>query len=274
MGTTRQEPSKAVETSRAVSQADAWTVKTIALVLVVEILLLVGDVIFNYWGLIDDDGVREIFNVARELSIPNWFSSVQEAALGVVFWLIHLKTRADPARTRAARGWAVAAAAFVYVGLDDGTQLHERVSTAVSYFFTYTSGGGATHVAPVGWFERIVAGFPSYAWQVVFGPVFLALGLFLTVFLWRNLDRRSVLVVYAGFALLAIAQGQDFMEGLETPYERITAALSLDAYTVPHFFKMAEEYLEMLGTTLVLFVALREYARLDRLSRLPARTDG
>lgn len=238
-----------------------WLRKVVVALVAVEALLVLLDVTFNFYGLVDDEGIQEMFNVARELSLGNWFSSVQEAAVGVTFWLVYLREREAGTRGWARRGWVVLAGLFLYVAADDGAQVHERVATAVADFFTLTAQGGAALSEPVGWIGRLVEWFPSYPWQILFGPILGALGLFMVLFIGRRVDRRSALAIYLGLFLFAAAQGQDFVEGLGTPYERATAALGLDPYTVPHFAKVAEEVTEMIGTTIVLAAALGIFAR-------------
>ncbi len=245
---------------------DRWISKTILFLVVTELVILVLDVIFNYLAVVDDDRIQELFNVARELSIGNWFSSIQEAGVGLVLWLIHLEVKNEPGARWRALGWAVLGVLFFYIGLDDGTQMHERVSSAIGDYFALTSNTGTDHAGPMGWFGIILDHFPSYEWQVVFGPVFAAFGIFMIFFLWRHMERQLALVVYLGLFLYGIAQGQDFIEGLETPYDWLTEKFGTQPYTVPHFMKMGEEYLEMIGTTVVLWPVLKHYARLTRRS--------
>jgi hypothetical protein len=150
---------------------ERWITRTIVFLLSVEVLILILDVIFNFIAVIDDQDVQEIFNVAREMSINNWFSSMQEAGVGLVLWLIYLKVKANPGPVGPTRGWAALAIFFFYIGLDDGVTIHERVSTAIenpmpSPPTTEAAGGGRV--------VRLAASrFPSYAWQVSSGPASL-----------------------------------------------------------------------------------------------------
>jgi len=246
------------------ARSDRWIGRTVVFLLAAEVVILVLDVIFNYLAVIDDDGIQELFNVARELSVGNWFSSLQTAGVGLVLWLIYLKTREELGGKGKARGWAVLALLFFYIGMDDGTRMHERVSTAVANYFAITAESHAIHTGPAGWIGTLLDHFPSYAWQVLFGPAFAAFGLFMVVFLWRRLERKRALLVFFGLFLYGIAQGQDFIEGLETPYEWLTARLGTEPYTVPHLAKMGEEYLEMLGTTVALYVFLEKRGQVTK----------
>ena len=248
-----------MDEQRSTADPERWIQRTIVFLLATEVVILVLDVIFNYLAVVDDAGIQELFNVARELSLGNWFSSIQTAGVGLVLWLIYLKIREEPDAKGRARGFAVLALLFFYIGMDDGTQMHERVSTAVADYFALTAESEAIHTGPAGWIGSLLDRFPSYAWQVLFGPVFAAFGLFMVVFLWRQMGRKQALLAFFGLFLYGIAQGQDFIEGLETPYQWLTARLGTEPYTVPHFGKMGEEYLEMLGTTFLLWAALKHY---------------
>ena len=246
---------------------ERWISRTVAFLLAVQIVIVILDIIFNFLAVVDDEDFREIFNMARELSISNWFSSVLEAGTGLAFWLIHLQAKGQRDGRGAARGWAVAAVLFFYIGLDDGTQFHERVSTAAASYFAVTSESGGSHPGALGWIGSLLDRFPSYPWQILFGPVLAAIGLFTIAFLWRKMERRQAWVACLGFFLYGIAQGQDFIEGLETPYGFLTATLGTGPYTVPHFAKVGEESLEMIGTILVLRAALKHHSALAQRER-------
>lgn len=49
--------------------------RILRLVLLAEAALVVGDYVFNFLDVAGDIRIRRIFNVAREESIPTWFSS-------------------------------------------------------------------------------------------------------------------------------------------------------------------------------------------------------
>lgn len=242
------------------AKPDRWLLKTVVFLGVVELLLVGLDLLLNYSAWVQDEELQELFNVAREPSLGNWFSSVQELAAGVTLWLVHLKVKKEPGARLRAAGWAVLAVAFCYVAVDDGARVHERVGVAVSDF--YTDESAASDTEGDSWLGRALDVFPSYPWQVLFGPPFAAMGIFLLVFLWRELpDRRLKWLVVLGLALYAMAQAQDFVEGLETPYDLLTERYDLHPYTVPHLAKIVEEYLEMLGTTVLLYVFLEHLSR-------------
>ena len=118
---------------------------------------------------------------------------------------------------RGHRAWWALAAFFAYLSIDDGVRLHEGVGTA------FAASG----------LRALAGGFPSYYWQLLFGPFFAAAGLAMAVFLWRELrtPRRRALVVGA-FGLLAAAVGLDFVDGLSANHPGNVYARISESYRV------------------------------------------
>ena len=65
---------------------------------------------------------------------------------------------------------------------------------------------------------------------------------------WRNSHRGRVLLLVC-LGCFAVAQGLDFLEGIDDLFEDLAADLGRADYTISHGFRAAEEVLEMLGTT-------------------------
>lgn len=197
-------------------------------------------------------------NITREDSLGTWFSSTQTLFVGIILMLIAYAVYKLKYKKSTVWGWAILAFFFTYMGIDDAIVFHERVGSAmkrefVSYFQSsqYTSGGG-------GW-------FPSYSWQLFFGPFFTAMGIFILVFLWKQLKHER-LFHYVFFALgcYVIAVAMDFVEGLKHhPYYILADFLSCREATVFHLSKLIEELFEMFGTTLFLIAFLNKLMRLS-----------
>lgn len=205
--------------------------RLIALVIGAELALVLVDFLFAYLDLVDLEAVQHLANLAREDGVGTWFSAIQDVGVGLVLVAVGLAERASK---RGAGGWWFLAAFFTYIGLDDGLEIHERLGSAVKRI---------TH-SPA--FDV----FPTYAWQLVFGPAFGAVGLFMAVFLWRRLaDPRLRLGVAAGLGCLVAAVGFDFLEGIDGLYDGLAQRLGVVPYTVSHASKVTEELLEMLGMT-------------------------
>lgn len=108
--------------------------------------------------------------------------------------------------------------------------------------------------------------FPSYTWQMVFGPFFMAIGIFIIWFLWKSLEPRRLWNWFlVGISLYAVAIGLDFVEGLDSyPYEGIAAFFGTEEYRIEHLSKTLEEFLEMLGTTTFLIIFLKNLFNISR----------
>lgn len=197
-------------------------------------------------------GFRDLFDNTSERGLGSWLAVTQTGFIALTLWgVAHLHARLGASRGRRA-GWIVLALFFAYLAFDDGTRFHERVGTAFAKTRAAETGlGGA---------------FPSYYWQLLFGPFFAGMGLFMLVFLWRELCIRKLrLMVVAALGLLALAVAMDFVEGLQETHplnglSRLAAIglLGLDTYllfgmsameTMVHLARSVEESLEMMAMT-------------------------
>jgi hypothetical protein len=226
-------------------EVDAWQLlrRLGFAVLAVEAVLTVIDFLFAYLDLIPSEAVQHLANLAREDGIGTWFSSTQAFCVGLAVLAIGLveKATARPAWW----GWMLIAAFFTYIAFDDAIEVHERLGSAVRRLTQ----------------SEIFDVFPTYAWQLVFGPLFGGMGLFIVIFLWRRLaDPRLRLGIGVALTCFVVAVGFDFVEGVEGAFEGMATAIGVRNYTVSHGFKVTEEVLEMLGTTAFLVTFLWQLA--------------
>jgi hypothetical protein len=197
-----------------------------------EIFIVFGDIFFNYYEWIPSSAMRRFFNITREDSLANWFSSMQTLLVALTIWIIfYLSIPRDKAARlfkKGRSGWLILALFFTFMSLDDGSKLHERLGT----FFK----------------ESISAElFLTYGWQIVVAPFFIVIGVYMAWFLWHQLKRsRHFYLAVAALALLGFAMGLDFVEGMDI------AALS--SHAIEHFMKVFEEFIEMFANTIFLVV--------------------
>ena len=218
-----------------------------------EVLVVVLDVWLDLSGVVPSTDLRRLFDATSERGIGSWISVTQTGLIALTLGVTAAVHRATGAPRLRWAGWLALAVFFSYLTFDDATQFHERVGTAFAE--SEASEGG-------------LGQFPSYYWQVLFGPFFLTAGLLMAAFLWREFRSwRLRLLVGGAFALLALAVALDFIDGLGpghpwNAYERLVAWGDLDARTqawfgmsgldaVVHLSRAVEESTEMLAMTLL-----------------------
>jgi len=227
-------------------------------------LLLAADYWLNYREVMSVGAMRRLFNATREDSLAGFVGIAQAVLMAATAWGVWILARrvsssGEPSR-RVVGGWLVLALLFTYLAIDDGAMVHERLGTAAE-----AMAGEETALS------GLLAMFPSYTWQVVVGPLLGALGLFMVLFLWHQVpDYRSFLLV--AMALVVVAVGLDFIEGLEDEHAWNLYAITAERYplddytrkvfgatglqTLQHFSRSIEEVLEIFANTLLWAVLL------------------
>lgn len=225
-----------------------------------ELALFLLDYHVNYGRATNIGAIRRLFNTAREDGLASWFGTTQTLLAALTLWLTYLIARTRPKPQWWKTAWLALALFFTYMAIDDGAELHERLGTTVDALKEDSS--------------ALLAAFPSYTWQVLFLPFFGAFGLFMLVFLWKEIDTRSSrLVLVSAIGCLVLAVVLDFFEGLEPDHAlnlhtyiventnfdaRSQARFARSGYdTLQHFSRSTEETLEMLANSLLLFLFLR-----------------
>lgn len=201
-----------------------------------ELLFVLVDYVFNRSHWIDSVDLRHLFNIAREDSLHNFVSSVQNLAVAGVVLVLYLHARRTAIR-RLRFEWGVAFAFFLWLGLDDGSAIHERVGSAL---------------------ESELSFFPSYAWQIVFVPIFAAAALVTLHVVWSQRRVPWTLALFVGgLACFVLGVVLDYVEGREGLFDDISSGLGIDYSTVSHYNRVLEEFVEDLGSTFFLLTFLR-----------------
>ena len=228
----------------------------------IELLIVFLDVFVNHYQWCSVGSIRRMLNITREDSLCNWFSSLQAIMAGSVLWLIAFAVRKQMQDyKRKFYCWAGIGSFFIYMGIDDAIKFHERMGTAFKVLLSRsaeTSGPGILN--------SVHNAFPSYTWQMIFGPFFMAMGIFLLWFLWKELSSQKLRdLLLVAICLYVLAVGLDFVEGLDNkPYEGIAGFFSTEDFRIKHMSKVFEEFLEMFGTTIFLIVFLKYLFRLSQ----------
>lgn len=168
--------------------------------------------------------IRKCFNITREDSIQNWYSATLTFFNAVVLffitrviWQKNNKINFDIVM------WAGLAFFFAFMAFDDAAVFHERFGSSLKKY-TSTS----------------IKGVPSYNWHANVAPVFMIIGLIVSIFLYRVVNNlKSKKLLFFGFFMLLVALVFDFVEGLDLR--------GFDHYHVKHFLKLFEEMIEMMA---------------------------
>jgi len=227
----------------------AWQVLIICLMAELTFFLL--DVFVNYYRWADSGAVRRLFNMAREDGIGSWFMVLQTSLAALVLALIcAVEKYLGQGWNRKAVGWGLVALFFFYLSADDAAKIHERMGTLFDHYGRDDSTIGQ-------W-------FPSYGWQVVMLPLFALAGGAMVLFLWQQFRHRgSRVILLLAPAVMALAVGIDFIEGLELDHPLnlntwVSETYGFGPKTVRHFAKVIEEVLEMLSISLFLMLFIRQ----------------
>jgi len=220
-----------------------------------ELFFVLLDIVVNYFEVIEYNSIQRLCNIAREDGLAAWFMTSQTMVAALVLWFLWwLSRKQEGISSFYRRGWLVLALFFTYLSADDGALIHERLGTMFEDMID-KSGTAAGPGGLASWLDM----FPSYEWQLLL-PFFIGMGLFVLYFLWKVLGPgRPLFMVLAAFTCLAMAVVLDFIEGMDADhslniYSWLKQAYLLEDYTVDHFAKSLEEFLEMFGISLFLSV--------------------
>jgi hypothetical protein len=193
---------------------------------------------------------KDLSNVAMENSFGTWFSIVLNFMAGMAATLPALYNSKILHRRGRATAWALIALFFVYVSLDDHLVFHERMS-----------GGLGPVILSKVLGEQVR--FATYEWIYLFVPLFAIFGVFMLVFMYKEMKRGKfrVLLVLA-LTLWAAAVGMDAWEGAGMPYLGLTGTSGIERFKVRHTLMLVEETFEMLGSTLFLYLFLSHVSTL------------
>jgi hypothetical protein len=223
--------------------------------LLVELLLVALDAFINYGRFIDIGPIRRLFNIAREDGLATWFMVIQTFLAGLVLWLIALVQRSRSASRSNWLSWGFLAGFFIYMSADDAAEIHERIGSTFKKLLPINQ-----QETPSAFLVQMRDLFPSYDWHLFALPLLAGAGLLMMFFLLTEFrDRKSRAILFSAVGIMAIAVLLDFFEGLDRGHawnlqSWIRESLALSEYTVRHFSKSLEEFLEMCSISLLLML--------------------
>jgi hypothetical protein len=174
--------------------------------------------------------ITRLVNLDGENSVPAWFSSMQLFVIGALFLSRAAFRRKD--RDPALLFILLLAAAFLFLSMDEALFIHETI---------------AKLLRPVDWLPRTENGLP--VWILLYPSVALPVLLLSArqaLHMWRQHRSAASFMMLGAFTFVAGAAGMEAVA-----YELV----------IPHFSALyplsvaVEEFMEMLGATLVLYGA-------------------
>ena len=171
-----------------------------------------------------------VFDLSVESNIPTWFSVIQLALAALALALAALVQRGSHG---VARRWWMLSMLFVYLSLDEGTDLHGLWIRLIP------------NLSLLG--ER-----SGFDWVIPGVVIVLAVGAYFLPWLWRLPSRTRGLFVLAGAFYVTGGLG----------LEAVGAFVADESYRRPAYVLVAtaEEALEMLGVLVMLYATLAHLA--------------
>lgn len=216
--------------------------KVFFFLLSVELFVVFIDIVFNRMALINIGAIKRMCNIAREDSFGTWLSSFQLLAVSFVLFLILLAAKHAKENKKDLWGWGLLTGFYLFMSIDDSIKFHERIGTMVKVIFKRMAKSGD---------DSLLSFFPTYTWQLVFGPFFAFMGLFIAYFLYKKL-KGTPAFKWIIFALTCYVSAVclDFVEGLDNhPYKSIAYFFKVKEGSISHYSRVIEEFLELFGTT-------------------------
>lgn len=138
------------------------------------------------WGLVP------LFHFDREQNLPTFFSALMLLCSAGLLTLAARKARETGQK---ALPWAVLAAAFLFLSIDETASLHEKLDALIHH---YTPTSGVLH----------------YAWVAPYGLAVLALGIVLAPWFFGLQRRTQILFFLSGAFYVGGALGMEIISGL------------------------------------------------------------
>jgi hypothetical protein len=192
----------------------------------------------EYWEL------SQLFNMDNEMSIPTWYSTVILLFVPALL-LFYIGLIKHQAGDKMPKYWFMVGGLFLFLSIDDGAMIHEKIST----------------INRLTGLQDVLNGFNaellSWSWWVIYLPIGIALAVLLARWFW-SLPNRTKLMV--GGALLLVLIGQVAIEAYSSLVTNSTGE-----YVGP-VWRGVEKLLGRGGLSLFLLAVI------DYISNLPAKT--
>lgn len=221
------------------------TLMALMALLALELALVAAHVLFGYFVPGTPRRLKAFVNLALPGNLPTWVSTMLFAGVGALAFA----NGSIRSRTTGRWSWYLVGVLFVGLSIDDACEIHEKLGDIFTSRLPAARIGGPVGET-VGWLRSQGV----FAWIVYLGPVLLVIGVALLAWMWRALRGFPQLFRLAllGFCVMGFSQVLEIFQGAVQKQGWRTAA---------HVSVVLEEFMEMVGTTLLLTTFLaRLYA--------------
>ncbi len=179
----------------------------------------------------------QAFDITREASIATYWSCLLAFGAGLACLFVAKLLRRNGSSKLRHRGWCFAGVVFVCLSIDDAIAFHEKIGAITS----------------LGLMRSL--NYPSYPWHVTVAPIVIIGLLLAAIVIWREVRKIEGLTTMLLLALgcFAVALGLDIVEGIK----EMSAMAAMEIVPDPEYLPimmLTEEVLEMVGTTIILYV--------------------
>jgi len=216
-------------------------------VITIPIFLFFIDSVGYFFQLEIHRKLRVLFDITLEANVPTWYSSLIALCAGLAGLLIveyyyllkqHSKTAI----------WLLISLFFVYMSVDDTSQFHERVATVWAGHAKTIENSTASN---------LINNFESYYWQLLFLPLFSAIGLTMLYVIKTEFKvKQAQLFFIAGLSCFVFAVTLDYVDGVDSYYEYVIEKTAVNFQALEHFSRAIEEMIEMIGLGFILSALL------------------
>jgi len=195
----------------------------------------------DYWELV------ELFNMDSEISLFTWFSTTILLFVPAVL-LLYIGWKKRRAGEKLSWSWFVLGGVFLFLSMDDGAMIHEKVSTI----------NRLTGLQDI--LNDINPYLFGWSWWVVYTPFVIALVFVMLRWFMSVPTRTKVLVAIAFFLAVIGQEGMEIISGM--------VATSSDGEYVSMVWRGFQKFIGRSGLALFLF-ALVDYILVNKEKLLP-----
>ncbi|MBD3629487.1 hypothetical protein [Cyclobacterium sp.] len=164
-----------------------------------------------------------LFDFNQEANVPAFFSSLLLLMASGLLFLIYFNKKK---KNRKSIGWLGLALVFVFLSLDEATQIHEFLIGHSREYFD-------------------ASGYLYYAWIIPYSAGLLLLALIYIPFFWRLDKKMLILMILSGVIFIAGAIGMEMMGGNEINNSGFGLRYMI--------YYSVEETLEMIGVSIFIY---------------------